>query len=80
MTPINFLHDPLCPADRIRDCGDRGRNPRSTVELREFTCCEDARGNEQNTLAPLIHAQQITIFAFSSLWGYTGCDGIHSQS
>lgn len=56
MTSINFVHDPLCPPYRVRNRSHGSRNPCSAVVLRKFACCEYARGDEQYTLATLIHA------------------------
>ena len=41
VTPINFLHDPLCPSDSIRYGSHRRGNPCSAVVLRELTRCKD---------------------------------------
>jgi hypothetical protein len=45
MPPINFFHDPLCPAHAIRYGSYGSRNPRSAVVLRELAGRKDARGD-----------------------------------
>jgi len=64
--PINLLHESLCPSDRIGYGSYRGRNPCSTVVLRQFPSREDARRDQQNALATLIHEGSLAQFAFCS--------------
>ena len=46
VTPVNLLHQSLCPSDRIGDGAHRGRNPRSTVVLSQLTRSKDAGGDQ----------------------------------
>lgn len=43
---INLLHYSFCPPDTVCNGAHRGRNPRSTVVLRQFACREDAGGDQ----------------------------------
>jgi hypothetical protein len=61
MTPINLLHDPLCPADSICNGSDGCRNPRSAVILCQLPCRENAGGNEQHALPALIHLRSLAL-------------------
>src|SRR5690242_18962764 len=64
--PINFLHVPFCPADRIGDGSYSSRDACPAIVLREPTRCEDAGGDQQHALATLVHNDQVIIFAFCS--------------
>jgi hypothetical protein len=35
-SPINFLHNFLCPSNRVRYCANCGRNPRTSIVLSIF--------------------------------------------
>ena len=48
VTPINFIHDLLCPADRIGNG--------AAFVLRQLACREDAGGDQQHALASSIDA------------------------
>jgi hypothetical protein len=54
MTPINLVHDLLCPTDCICDGGYGRGHPRSAVVLRELPCRKDACGDEQDALATFV--------------------------
>ena len=79
MPPINLFHYPLCPPDRIRYGSYGCRNPRPAIVLCQLSSGEDAGGDQEHALATFIHIDQRSIFAFSSLDGYTRIGvGIHS--
>jgi len=59
MTPINLLHNPLCPADSICNGSYGCRNPRSAVVLRQFSCRKNACGDQQHALATLVHFRNL---------------------
>src|SRR5438477_4585751 len=50
--PINLLHDPLCPLDRVINGADRCRDSRSSFVLSKFPRCENTGGNQEHALAP----------------------------
>jgi hypothetical protein len=59
---IDFVHDLLSFCNRIRDAKfERWARP---VDLSELPRREDARGNQQNTLAAFIHEAEGIIFRF----------------
>jgi hypothetical protein len=60
VTSINLLHDPLCPAHRVGNGANRGRDTRSAVILRQFACREDAGGDQQHALATFVHRGMIS--------------------
>ena len=61
MTPINLIHYPFCPPDRIGDGAHRGRNPCSTVVLSKLSRREDASGDQQHALATLVHLRSLAV-------------------
>ena len=52
MLPINLLHDPLGPSDRVGNGAHRGRHPCSAVVLRQFPCHEDIELHRFNEALP----------------------------
>jgi hypothetical protein len=52
---INFLRYLLCLPDCIDYRRNRSRNPRSSVELRQFPRRENACCDQQNALSTFIH-------------------------
>ena len=64
MTPINLLHYPFCPPDTVGNGAHRGRNPRSTVVLRQLAGREDAGGDQQHALATLVHQSSLAFSPF----------------
>ena len=67
MTFVNRLHNLLCPADSICYGSYGSRNPRSAIVLRQLSCREDRRGDQQHALATFVHKDQRSIFSFYSL-------------
>ena len=65
-TPINLVHDPFCPSDRIGYGADRSRNLRLTSIRSKFPRCENAGRNQEHALASLIHEAQSSTFALYS--------------
>jgi hypothetical protein len=66
------LHDPLGNADRVGD-GRLERWRWTTVPIREPTGCEDARGDQQNSLSTFVHAGKHStsfrlVFAYPSVY------------
>jgi hypothetical protein len=54
-TLVDGLHDLLCPYHSIFNRCYRGRDPIASLEIRKFSRSEDARRNEQNAFAALVH-------------------------
>jgi len=61
MTPINLLHDPLCPADSIRYGSYGCRNPRPAVVLCQLSGREDRGGDQKHALATFVHARSLAL-------------------
>src|SRR6266550_6222534 len=63
-TPINLIHDSLCPSDRIGYGTDRGRNLCLTAIRSKLPCSQNAGGTQQNALASLIHEGSLAVSLF----------------
>jgi hypothetical protein len=61
VTPINLLHYPFRPPDRIGNGAYRGRNLCSAVILRQLPCREDAGGDQQHALAAFLHFGSVAL-------------------
>jgi hypothetical protein len=61
MSLVNLFHDLLSPADRIGDCANCGGHSRCTVVLRQFSCRENAGGDQQHALATFVHFRSLAV-------------------
>ena len=64
VTPINLLHDPLCPPDSICNGTHRGWNPCSAVVLRQFSRRKNAGSDQQHALATFVHEISVAYSPF----------------
>jgi len=61
VTPINLLHDPLSPADRIGNGAHRGWNPCPTVVLSQLPRSKNAGCNQQDPLSAFVHSGSLAL-------------------
>jgi hypothetical protein len=64
VTPINLLHDPLCPADSICDGSNGCRNPRSAVVLCQLSGRQNRGSDQRHALATLVHLRSLAVSPF----------------